>query len=112
MRLHLRYRHTIQAYSPAKYEQLLTAIANAKNVASNASDETIAAARESLMIAYRSFHNDGLNKGGTFSGVIESNLTTQYLIETTGFSRSAGSGKRFGTHTFICDTCRSLPLCQ
>ena len=84
-------------YSPAKYEQLLTAIANAKNVASNASDETIAAARESLMIAYRSFHNDGLNKGGTFSGVIESNLTTQFLIETSGFSRSAGSGKRFGT---------------
>ena len=82
--------------SPAKVVQLQEAVANAKTVASNASDETCDKAREALAVVYRSFLNDGVNKGGSFSGVIEENLTTEYLIEGSGFTRSAGGSYRFG----------------
>lgn len=84
----------------AKLEQLRTAIAKAKEVMPSASDEEVNAARETLASAYRLFVNDGLNKGGTFSGVVEENLTTQYLIEATDFTRSAGGTKRFGAPAY------------
>jgi len=92
---------TAQSYNtgkinPAKLEQLHLAIETAKNVLVGSSEETCNAAREALATAYRSFINDGVNKGGTFSGVIEANLTQEYLVEASDFTRSAGGSRRFG----------------
>lgn len=91
----------VQAYntgklSPAKLEQLREAVSNAKAITATASDDEASVAREVLMAAYRSFLNDGVNKGGAFSGVIEANLTTEYLIEGSNFTRTAGGSSRFG----------------
>ena len=90
-----------QAYNtgklnPVKLAQLREAVVRAKAVTSSASDDEARAAREALTTAYRSFLNDGVNKGGAFSGVVENNLTTQYLVDGSNFARSAGDGKRFG----------------
>ena len=82
--------------NPTKIEQLREAVVKAKGVTAGSSDEECVAAREALTTAYRSFLNDGVNKGGAFSGVIEANLTTEYLIEASDFTRSAGDTKRFG----------------
>ncbi len=82
--------------NPVKLAQLREAVARAKAVTSSASDDEARAAREALTTAYRSFLNDGVNKGGAFSGVVENNLTTQYLVDGSNFARSAGDGKRFG----------------
>ena len=80
-----------------KLEQLQTAIALAKTIPSTASDEEINVAREALITAYRSFRDNGLNPGGAFNGMIEANLTTEYLVETSNFTRSAGGSRRFGS---------------
>ena len=82
--------------NPAKLQQLKDAAAKAKTVTSASSENDVVAAREALMSAYRSFLNDGMNKGGAFSGVVEANLTKQYLIEASDFTRSAGGNSRFG----------------
>ena len=92
----------VQAYntgkiSPTKLNQLLEAVAKAKTLSADSADGDCEAARESLIAAYRSFLNDGVNKGGAFNGVAEANLTTQYLIEGADFTRSAGGTNRFGT---------------
>lgn len=82
--------------SPTKLANLRAAIEKAKAVPSGLSEADYDAAREALTAAYRSFRDDGLNKGGAFSGVIEENLTTEYLIEASDFTRSAGGSNRFG----------------
>ena len=82
--------------NPAKLEQLRVAIAKAKTVASTAAEADIIAARETLASAYHAFASDGLNKGGAFNGVINENLTTQYFVEGSNFTRSAGGNSRFG----------------
>ncbi|MBP5711608.1 MAG: DUF5013 domain-containing protein, partial [Prevotella sp.] len=91
----------VQAYntgklSPTKLNQLLEAVVKAKSVSAGSADDVCESARENLMAAYRSFLNDGVNKGGAFDGVIEANLTTQYLVEGSNFTRSAGGTNRFG----------------
>ena len=82
--------------SPAKLEQLREALAKAKGVNDGSPDDVCISARETLAAAYRLFLSDGMNTGGAFSGVIEANLTTQYLIEGADFTRSAGGNSRFG----------------
>jgi hypothetical protein len=82
--------------SPARLDQLRAAITKAKSVPVGSADGELVAARETLMAAYRSFLSDGVNKGGAFQGVIDANLTTQYLMEASDFTRSAGGTKRFG----------------
>ena len=91
----------VQAYNtgkigPYKLTQLLEAVTKAKTMTAKSTNEDCEAAREALMTAYRSFINDGVNKGGAFNGIIDANLTTQYLIEGSDFTRSAGGTKRFG----------------
>lgn len=83
-------------FNVAKLDALKTAIEKAKNVPATVSDDEANAARETLTAAYRSFANDGLNKGGSFNGVVDENVTTQYLIEASNFTRSAGGNSRFG----------------
>ena len=80
----------------AKLNQLRTAIEKAKAVPSGSSEDDYEAARQALSEAYHAFEADGLNKGGAFNGVIEENVTTQYLIEGSNFTRSAGGTSRFG----------------
>jgi alpha-L-fucosidase len=79
-----------------KLETLRSAIAVAKAVSAGASEEDCVKARETLSEAYRHFTSDGLNKGGVFSYAIDENLTAQYLVEASGFSRAAGGSSRFG----------------
>lgn len=90
-----------QAYNtgkvnPAKVAQLGDAIAQAKSLNNSANDEEIDNARLALAAAYRGFVSDGVNKGGAFSGAVEDNLTTQFLIEGQNFTRSSGGNARFG----------------
>lgn len=73
-----------------------TALDKAKNVGTDATNEVCQAARQELAKAWHDFNNNGLNKGGAFSGIICENLTSQYLIEASGFSRAEGGNKRFG----------------
>ena len=82
--------------NPTKLNQVREALEKAKTVSTGLSDEDYISARETLMAAYRSFQSDGTNKGGAFNGVIDENLTAEYLIEASNFCRSTGSGKRFG----------------
>ena len=73
-----------------------TALDKAKNVGTDATNEVCEAARQELAKAWHDFNNNGLNKGGAFNGIIGENLTSQYLIEASGFSRAEGGNKRFG----------------
>ena len=74
--------------NPAKLELLRTAIATAKSVPVGSADGECISAREALIADYRAFLSDGTNKGGIFSGIINANLTTQYLIEGSDFTRA------------------------
>ena len=64
------FRITFKADNLSAYELLQDLI----QAVDAASEEEAVAAREALMSAYRSFLNDGVNKGGAFSGIIEANL--------------------------------------
>ena len=91
----------VQAYntgklSPAKYEQLRTAIQQAKETPEEATDQQYDDACEKLISAFRNFLNNSVNKGGAFTGVIDNNITKEQLIEAENFTRSAGGTKRFG----------------
>ncbi len=86
--------------NPAKLDLLRAAIEKAKSVSVGLPDGDYEAARLTLAEAYKSFEADGLNKGGAFNGVIEDNLTTQYLIEASNFTRSAGGSSRFGAPAY------------
>ena len=82
--------------NPDKLATLQTALETAKAVPVGSSDGVYEAARETLAEAYRTFEENGVNQGGSFSGVIDENLTTKYLVEGSAFTRSAGGNSRFG----------------
>jgi len=82
--------------STAKLEKLRDAIAAAKELPSGATDPECNAAIETLATSYRTFYNEGRNKGGIFNNIIDENLTTAYFIEGANFTRSAGGNYRFG----------------
>ena len=84
-------------FNPYKLEQLSNAIEKARNMPAGSSDDDYIAARQTLAAAYSTFLSDGRNKGGAFNSIVETNLTTQYLIEASNFTRSAGGTQRFGT---------------
>ena len=79
-----------------KLDQLRTAIEKAKSVSAGSADGGYEAARQTLAEAYKAFEADGVNKGGAFNGVIDENLTAQYLVEAQNFTRAAGGNSRFG----------------
>ncbi len=82
--------------NPVKFEQLREVVAMAKSMTASASEEQIGATRQAMLDAYHDLMDNGMNKGGTFYGIIDENLTTQYLIEGSDFTRSAGGSYRFG----------------
>ncbi|MBR6121228.1 MAG: alpha-L-fucosidase [Prevotella sp.] len=79
-----------------KVELLRVAVEKTKAVSPDLSEEEYKTYRTALAGVYRSFAADGLNKGGAFSGIVDENLTTQYLVEASNFTRSAGGTSRFG----------------
>ncbi|MBR0274014.1 MAG: alpha-L-fucosidase [Bacteroidaceae bacterium] len=81
---------------PVRFEQLREAVVVAKSMTAGASEDQIEATRQALLDAYHDLLNNGMNKGGSFSGIIDENLTAQYLIEGSNFTRSAGGNYRFG----------------
>ena len=84
-------------YNDEKLNQLRGVIAEAKAMPVTIGEEEAEVARTGLLDAYKTFEKDGINKGGAFGGVVEENLTTNYLIEASNFTRSAGGNSRFGT---------------
>ena len=82
--------------NPTMLEALTEAIAIAKEVSADESDESIMKAKETLLAAYEDFKTNGINKGGKLEGFYTADLTTQYLIEASNFTRSAGGTQRFG----------------
>ena len=80
----------------ARLDDLRTAVATAKSVPATATDDEAQAARTALSEAYRFFEENALNKGGAFNNAIGENLTTQYLMEASAFTRAAGGSSRFG----------------
>ena len=83
-------------YNQTKLQALSEKIVSAMDALETASDDELNTLRESLAADYRTFLVDGVNKGGAFNSVIEENLTTQYLIEASNFTREAGGNYRFG----------------
>ena len=83
-------------YNVTKLEDLRAAIATAKAVPSTVTDDEATSARDALTSVYRTVVSEGMNRGGSFSYIIDENLTTQYLVEGSNFTRSAGGTSRFG----------------
>ena len=75
---------------------LRDAIAKAKEVEDTATDAEIAEAKEALLAAYNTFKTEGVNKGGKFEGAISDDITEEYLVEASAFTREEGDGFRFG----------------
>lgn len=75
---------------------LREAVATAKQVTSDMADEAIAEAKETLLEAYDTFREKGFNEGGLFEGYYSADVTTEYLVEGSAFTRSEGGSQRFG----------------
>ena len=82
--------------NPTMLAILNEAIEVAKEVATDATDEAANKAKEELLKAYEDFKANGINKGGKLEGFYTADLTTQYLIEASNFTRSTGGTLRFG----------------
>ena len=82
--------------NPGMLATLNEAVAVAKEVKSDATDEAVKKTKETLLNAYEDFKANGINKGGKLEGFYTADLTTQYLIEASNFTRSAGGTQRFG----------------
>lgn len=89
------------SYNTGKYSQysinrMGEQLNDAKTITEDADPSVIRFAIENLKNAYSSFLREGLNEGGALN-VTGTNITTEYLIEASGFSRSDGGNTRFGT---------------
>ena len=82
--------------NPSMLATLNEAVTTAKEVSADATDEAVKKAKETLLTAYEDFKANGINKGGKLEGFHTADLTTQYLIEASNFTRSAGGTQRFG----------------
>ena len=82
--------------NPNMLEILNKAVTTAKEVKGDATDEAVKKAKEALLTAYEDFKANGINKGGKLEGFYIADLTTQYLIEASNFTRSTGGTQRFG----------------
>ena len=83
-------------YSPYAIDELKQELDKAKAVEADADEKTIEKAINALRASYTDFIDNKKNAGGVL-GTTGTNKTTDYLIESTGFSRSDGKTTRFGT---------------
>jgi len=81
-------------YNTAKVDALIEAVAKAKGTDANDA-EAVKKALAELRAAYQDLEKNGTNKGGTFDGIIKSNLTGSVLVEGENFSGTLGG--RYGT---------------
>lgn len=74
---------------------LREALLAAQDVHANASDTEVKAATDTLLAVYQDFKKNGVNKGGKFAGADYTDITEEYLVEASHFTRAEGTG-RFG----------------
>ena len=74
---------------------LREALLAAQDVHANASDTEVKAATDTLLAVYQDFKKNGVNKGGKFVGADYTDITEEYLVEASHFTRAEGTG-RFG----------------
>lgn len=79
-----------------RLENLKEALAAADQLSSQASAESINDAKDKLVDAYHAFRADGRNKGGYFDGKNATDITSQYLLEDSAFTRITDNSYRFG----------------
>ena len=74
---------------------LREALLAAQDVHANASDTEVKAATDTLLAVYQDFKKNGVNKGGKFAGADYTDITEEYLVEASHFTRAEGTA-RFG----------------
>ena len=74
---------------------LREALLAAQDVHANASDTEVKAATDALLAVYQDFKKNGVNKGGKFAGADYTDITEEYLVEASHFTRAEGTA-RFG----------------
>lgn len=84
-------------YSAEAYATLQQQVNAAKAVTSTATDADIEAAVNTLRTAYQTYVEEGFCEGGALSSDEGTDLTTDKLVEASGFCRTDGSTSRFGT---------------
>ena len=82
--------------NPLSLPALRDAVAAAKQVATDATADAIAEAKEALLAVYADFKANAMNKGGKLEGAYDEDVTEEYLIENRDFTREEGVGQRFG----------------
>ena len=83
-------------YSPYSIERFAEQLEAARSITADADPAVISNAVETLRTAYTDFVKSGRNPGGAL-GTTGTDITTDKLIEASGFSRSDGGSTRFGT---------------
>ena len=84
-------------YSKEAYETLQAAIATAKALSSDADYDAVSEAYNTLNDAYNNFKENGKNPGGQPTKIDANDVTEQYLVEASGFSRIDESTTRYST---------------
>ena len=71
------------------------ALTEAKAIAETATEDEVNLAIEKLLNSYNEFNNKAFNPGGVFVGSYQEDVTEEFLIEASNFTRAEGTG-RFG----------------
>ncbi len=74
---------------------LREALAKAKEATADMADAALEDATATLLAVYEDFKKNGMNKGGKFTGTEYTDITKEYLVEPSGFTRAEGD-TRFG----------------
>ena len=82
--------------NPQSVPTLREAVETAQQVASDATDATVAKAKEALLAAFADFKANAMNQGGKLEGSYVDDITEEYFVEGYGFTREEGVGQRFG----------------
>ena len=82
-------------YNTIKTEKLNQVVLEIKN-SDLSTEEAIKDAKEKLINAYQDFEANGKNNGGLWNGKIQTNMTTDILVQGSAFTRAAGGNSRFG----------------
>ena len=93
----LKVNNNTGHFSINAYNLVTSAMDEAKLLNKKSSVEALTAAYEALSQAYNDLINNGRNKGGVYDATDATDITEQYLIEATNFTRASGGTDRFGS---------------
>ena len=93
----LKVNNNTGYYSVEAYELVVDIMNEAKLLDNKSSVESLTAAYEALSEAYNDLINNGRNKGGVYDATDATDITAQYLIEESNFTRASGGADRFGS---------------